>query len=83
MDGLLREGWKPDCILAHSGWGETIALPEILADVPQVIWPELWVQPEHGGHGVDPLKPPVGLAQKLDQVGRHTLTRVALDSAHS
>ena len=25
----------------------------------------------------------VGLAQKLDQVGRHTLTRVALDSAHS
>ena len=80
---LLQEGWKPDCILAHSGWGETIALPEFLADVPQVIWPELWVQPEHGGHGVDPLKPPVGLAQKLDQVGRHTLTRVALDSAHS
>ena len=83
VDGLLQEGWKPDCILAHSGWGETIALPEFLADVPQVIWPELWVQPEHGGHGVDPLKPPVGLAQKLDQVGRHTLTRVALDSAHS
>jgi glycosyltransferase involved in cell wall biosynthesis len=83
VDGLLLEGWKPDCILAHSGWGETIALPEFLADVPQVIWPELWVQPEHGGHGVDPLKPPVGFAQKLDQVGRHTLTRVALDSAHS
>ena len=81
--GLLQEGWKPDCILAHSGWGETIALPEFLADVPQVIWPELWVQPEHGGHGVDRLKPHVGLAQKLDQVGRHTLTRVALDSAHS
>ena len=81
--GLLQEGWKPDCILAHSGWGETIALPEFLADVPQVIWPELWVQPEHGGHGIDRLKPHVGLAQKLDQVGRHTLTRVALDSAHS
>ena len=83
VDGLLQESWRPDCILAHSGWGETIALPEFLADVPQVIWPELWVQPVHGGHGVDPLKPPVGLAQKLDQVGRHTLTRVALDSAHS
>ena len=83
VDGLLKEGWKPDCVLAHSGWGETIALPEFLPDVPQVIWPELWVQPEHGGHGVDPLKPSVGLAQKLDQVGRHTLTRVALDSAHS
>lgn len=81
--GLLQEGWKPDCILAHSGWGETLALPEFLNDVPQVIWPELWVRPEHGGHGVDPLKPPVGLAQQLDQVGRHALTRVALDSAQA
>lgn len=81
--GLLQEGWKPDCILAHSGWGETIGLPEFLSDVPQVIWPELWVRPEHGGHGVDPLKPVVGLPQQLEQLGRHTLTRVALDSARS
>lgn len=81
--GLLQEGWRPDCILAHSGWGETLALPEFLGDVPQVLWPELWVLPEHGGHGVDPLKPPAGLAQQLDQVGRHALTRVALDSAQA
>ena len=79
--GLLQEGWRPDAVLAHSGWGETLALPQVLPGVPQVIWPELWVLPEHGGHGADPLKPPAGLAQHLEQLGRHALTRVALDHA--
>jgi glycosyltransferase involved in cell wall biosynthesis len=81
VDALLKEGWKPDCILAHSGWGETLALTEILPDVPQVIWPELWVRPVHGGYGVDTLKPEPGLLQHLEQLGRHTLTRAALDCA--
>ena len=29
--------------------------------MPQILWPELWVRPEHGGYGIDPLKPPAGL----------------------
>ena len=78
---LLQEGWVPDGILAHSGWGETLALADLLPDVPQVLWPELWVRPEHGGHGLDPLKPRVGLQEQLEQLGRHALTRVALDGA--
>ena len=80
---LLQEGWKPHCILAHSGWGETLGLKEVLPDVPQVIWPELWVLPQHGGFGVDPQLPAVGLSQQLEQLGRHALTAVALNSAHS
>ena len=79
--GLIGEGWKPNCILAHCGWGETLGLSELLPDVPQLLWPELWVRPEHGGYGSDPLKPPVGLPHKLEQVGRNALTRVALDHA--
>lgn len=79
--GLLQEGWRPDAVLAHSGWGETLALADLIPEVPQVLWPELWVRPEHGGHGLDPLKPVVGLDQQLEQLGRHALTRVALDSA--
>lgn len=75
---LLKEGWQPDAVLAHSGWGETLGLPELLPDVPQVIWPELWVRPEHGGHGTDP-----GLPQRLEQLGRHALTRIALDQARA
>ena len=37
--------------------------------------------PEHGGYGLDPLLPAPGLKQKIEQVGRNAMTRVALDMA--
>lgn len=80
---LAREGWRPDRILAHSGWGETLALSHIWPEVAQIIWPELWVLPQHGGYGVDPLKPEAGLASCLEQLGRNSLTRTALSDASS
>ena len=78
---LDDSGWKPDRILAHSGWGETLGLAQLWPDVKQVIWPELWLLPLHGGYGVDPLKPPVNLHSKLEQIGRNSLTRAALADA--
>ena len=80
---LDKEGWRPDRILAHSGWGETLALSQIWPEVVQIIWPELWVLPQHGGYGVDPLKPAAGLAACLEQLGRNSLTRTALAAASS
>ena len=80
---LSLEGWRPDRILGHSGWGETLGLSEVWPDVPQILWPELWVRPEHGGYGVDPEKPPVNLESFLEQLGRNALTRSALVSASS
>ena len=79
--GLAREGWNPDRILAHTGWGETLGLHEVWPEVPQILWPELWMRPEHGGHGIDPLKPEVGIDQYLDHIGRNALTSCALDHA--
>ena len=78
---LKDEGWRPDLILAHSGWGETIGLQEVWPDVPQILWPELWVRPEHGGYGVDPMKPSPGLDSRLEQLGRNALTRTAMSAA--
>ena len=78
---LDETGWRPDCILAHSGWGETLGLAQLWPDVKQVLWPELWLLPLHGGYGVDPLKPPVNLHSKLEQIGRNSLTRAALADA--
>mgnify|MGYP001285954859 CR=1 FL=1 len=75
------EHWKPDRILGHSGWGETLGLSAIWPDVPQILWPELWIRPEHGGYGVDPLKPRVTLESQLDQLGRNAMTRAALADA--
>jgi glycosyltransferase involved in cell wall biosynthesis len=78
---LEQRGWRPDRILGHCGWGETLALREVWPEVPQILWPELWVRPEHGGYGSDPLKPPVSLEGQLEQLGRNCLTRAALAQA--
>ena len=80
---MNHQGWIPDRILAHSGWGESIAIREVWPNTPQIIWPELWVLPLHGGHGIDPSLPPSNLISQLEQVGRNSMTRVALDHAHS
>ena len=78
---LDHEGWRPQRILAHSGWGETLGLDQVWPDVPQILWPELWIRPEHGGHGHDPQMTPAGLEEHLNQLGRNALTRVALAQA--
>jgi len=78
---LNQQGWVPDRICAHSGWGETLGIREIWPDVPQIIWPELWLQPIHGGHGVDPDKNQDDLTARLQLMGRNALTRVALTQA--
>ena len=80
---LQKEGWCPELVLAHTGWGETLGIQEVWPNVPQIVWPELWVRPEHGGYGIDPLKPPVGLESRLDQLGRNALTRTALAAARA
>lgn len=80
---LSQAGWKPDRICAHTGWGETLGLREVWPDVPQIVWPELWLLPIHGGHGVDPTKPPDDLSARLLQIGRNSLTRAALSQANS
>ncbi len=78
---LKGEGWRPDLICAHPGWGETLAIREVWPEVFQILWPEVWLRPEHAGWGVDPEKPLPGLEQKLEHVARNSLTRASLDQA--
>lgn len=47
---LKEDGWAPDAMLAHPGWGEAILLKEIFPSTPLIIWPELWIRSEHLGH---------------------------------
>ena len=39
-------------MLAHPGWGEALLLRQVFPSTPLVIWPELWLRPEH--LGIDP-----------------------------
>ena len=76
-----RENWQPDLILGHSGWGETLLLKQLWPQVPQVIWPELWVHPQHAGIGVEPGKEQPTLQQRMEFELRNQLTRAALSQA--
>ena len=46
-EAYRQEGWAPDVILAHPGWGESLLLKEIFPASALVLWPELWLGPEH------------------------------------
>lgn len=46
---LKQQGWAPDLVLAHPGWGEAMLLRQVFPASPLVVWPELWLKPEHMG----------------------------------
>ena len=60
---LKKRGWAPDVMLAHPGWGEALLLRQVFPSTPLVIWPELWLRPEH--LGIDPAAMSVGQMQYL------------------
>lgn len=43
------EGFNPDVIIGHTGWGETILLDEVWPQARQVLYPEFF----YSGHGLD------------------------------
>ena len=49
---LDREGWKPDRVLAHCGWGEALPVKDIWPHTSLIVWPELWIRPEHMAMGL-------------------------------
>ena len=61
--GLKNKGWAPDVMLVHPGWGESLLLRQVFPSTPLVIWPELWLRPEH--LGIDPADVNVGQMQYL------------------
>ena len=78
---LKSEGYTPDCVLVHCGWGEALPVKEIWPNTPLIIWPELWLKPEHMGFGIDPLKGPVTPSVYLSNLGRNSLTEASLAQA--
>ena len=46
---LKEEGWAPDVILGHPGWGETLLLKTIFPSSALALWPELWLGSEQMG----------------------------------
>jgi glycosyltransferase involved in cell wall biosynthesis len=51
---LISEGFIPDLIIGHPGWGETIHLSHIFAGVPQILFGEYYYGTKGGDTGFDP-----------------------------
>ncbi len=77
----FNEGWQPDLILGHSGWGETLLLHELWPHSPQIIWPEMWIHPIHAGIGIEKGREEPTLQQRIEFESRNQLTRAALSHA--
>ena len=52
-----------------------------MAHASLIIWPELWLKPEHMGFGLDPSKGPVTPSIFLSNLGRNSLTEASLAQA--
>lgn len=51
---LMTDGFKPDVIIGHPGWGETMFLRDVLPDTPILSYCELFYQPEGQDTGYIP-----------------------------
>ena len=51
---LRQEGWAPDVIVGHPGWGETIFLHEIFPAARQVLYAEFYYRSAGADVGFDP-----------------------------
>lgn len=55
---LRAEGFVPDIILGHTGWGELLFMKQVLPDVPILGFFEYYYRSEGGPVGFDPEDPP-------------------------
>ena len=76
LQQLSSEGWKPDRVLAHCGWGEALPVKTHWPDVSLLIWPELWLRPEHMG-----LQSDNNFRASLANIGRNSLAEASLAQA--
>ncbi len=54
---LKEEGFTPDIIIGHTGWGELLFLKQVWPDVPMMGLFEYFYQPQGGSVGFDPEEP--------------------------
>lgn len=73
---LREQGFQPDGVVFHSGWGEGLYLRDVWPKSVLIAYPELYARPELLGHGFDPDLPPLG-AQMRQSMRRQNFMALA------
>ncbi|WP_431298151.1 glycosyltransferase [Tabrizicola sp. BL-A-41-H6] len=69
---LRAEGYVPDVIFGHSGWGETLFLKEVWPEAKLLVYAEFYYSGQGADVGFDPEAGPVGFDQVMIAQGRAT-----------
>ena len=83
--GLQRQGYRPDVIIGHHGWGETLFLKDIWPDVPLVLFAEYYYRGRGSDVGFDPEfdKGLDSILRARARAGVHLLALEAADAAYA
>ena len=54
LEGLQREGFTPDLIYAHSGWGEAFYIRDVFPDAKLLVYAEYFYRSDGGDSQFDP-----------------------------
>ena len=75
IDEVCSQGWKPDVVLGHTGWGEMLFLREVLPHARIIGLNELFYRMQGGDIGFDPEFPyPAYAPKRLHVRNMHLLT---------
>ena len=57
-EGLKRDGFTPDIVVGHTGWGELLFVKDVWPDVPLLGYFEFFYRPSNSDVDFDPEFPP-------------------------
>ena len=80
---LCGEGFSPDLIFVHPGWGEALPLASIFPGAKIVVYCEYYYRREGGDVGFDPEFPAMGVDGYIALDARNAATTLALATAEA
>ncbi len=76
---LEREPWRPDLVMAHSGWGEALFLKDVFPTVPLISYAEFFYRAEGADVGFGSSEPP-NLNVRARTRARNSVNLLSLDA---
>lgn len=75
LEGLKQQGYSPDVIYAHSGWGEAFYVKDVFPDARLLVYAEYFYQSAGGDSNFDPefSRPSEGAARRLQTKNLHLM----------
>jgi glycosyltransferase involved in cell wall biosynthesis len=77
--GLVKEGFRPDVIVAHPGWGEALFMKDVFPSTPLINFCEFYYRGRGADVGFDP-EEPAGIDDVLRARARNAHLLLSLES---